>query len=572
MKIGIKLILSFAAIAVVGAAIGVFGIINMGSIDEGGTRLFKQVAEPLVVLAKTIDSFERARINLRGYIDETDPEALAQQKATIDELVKAVDDGIGEYYSTLWTTAGKKAVEELKVDWSAYLEQLNQAIKLKNMGQHAAAAEIVKGIGYEKAQATRAAFNEVLDQKKIAAAGVNEENKNTFASSSTIMIAVILVGFVGSIVFGFLLSRSITKPLGVAVAISGNVAKGDLRQKPDAALVARKDEIGELSKAFDAMIDSLSSVALSIQTAADNVASGSEEISSTAQEMSQGSTEQAAAAEEVSSSIEEMTATIKQNSDNAQATEAIARKSSQDGEEGGRAVEETVAAMKEIAGKIGIIEEIARNTNLLALNAAIEAARAGEAGKGFAVVASEVRKLAERSQKAAGEISELSAKSVAVADKAGAMLKAIVPDIRKTAELVQEISSSSREQSSGADQIAKAVMQLDSVIQQNASASEEMASMAEELSSQAMQLKDTIAIFKLDAAMAASQAKREIHHTKETAHIKSQAEAAQKPAPRKALEAPTEAKAEAPKRKSSVAIVPVKEAARDSSDADFEEF
>jgi methyl-accepting chemotaxis protein len=298
------------------------------------------------------------------------------------------------------------------------------------------------------------------------------------------------------------LSLGITRPIRASCELLSSLAKGDLRQDVAGKLKNRKDEAGMLARAMAEAIASLRKLAASILASADQVASGSEEISSTAQEMSQGSTEQAAAAEEVSSSIEEMTATIKQNSDNAQATEAIARKSSQDGEEGGRAVEETVAAMKEIAGKIGIIEEIARNTNLLALNAAIEAARAGEAGKGFAVVASEVRKLAERSQKAAGEISELSAKSVAVADKAGAMLKAIVPDIRKTAELVQEISSSSREQSSGADQIAKAVMQLDSVIQQNASASEEMASMAEELASQAASLKEGVSFFKLPGSEA----------------------------------------------------------------------
>jgi methyl-accepting chemotaxis protein len=198
--------------------------------------------------------------------------------------------------------------------------------------------------------------------------------------------------------------------------------------------------------------------------------------------------------------MEEMTSSIKQNSDNSSQTEKIAMKSATDAKEGGKAVTETVSAMKEIATKISIIEEIARQTNLLALNAAIEAARAGEHGKGFAVVASEVRKLAERSQAAAGEISTLSTRSVQVAEDAGAMLNKMVPDIQKTSELVQEISASSKEQDTGAEQISKAIQQLDSVIQQNASASEEMASTSEELSSQAEQLKDTISFFRIDAA------------------------------------------------------------------------
>jgi methyl-accepting chemotaxis protein len=194
--------------------------------------------------------------------------------------------------------------------------------------------------------------------------------------------------------------------------------------------------------------------------------------------------------------MEQMGANIKQNNDNALQTEKIALKAAEDAQEGGKAVTETVAAMKEIAGKISIIEEIARQTNLLALNAAIEAARAGEHGKGFAVVASEVRKLAERSQKAAGEISQLSASSVGIAEKAGQLLVRIVPDIQKTAELVQEISAASGEQTSGAEQINKAITQLDQVIQENAAGAEELSSTAEELNSQAEQLQTAMSFFK----------------------------------------------------------------------------
>jgi methyl-accepting chemotaxis protein len=232
--------------------------------------------------------------------------------------------------------------------------------------------------------------------------------------------------------------------------------------------------------------------------AADNVASGSEQLSATSQQLSQGSAEQAASAEECTASMEQMGASIQQNSDNAKQTNAIASKSSEEAQTNGAAVGESVKAMKQIAEKITIIEEIARKTDLLALNAAVEAARAGEHGKGFAVVASEVRKLAERSQTAAAEIGKLTTNGVRVAESAGVMIDRLVPEIRKTAELIQEISAASAEQSIGAAQVNKAVQQLDKVIQQNASASEEMAATAEELSTQAEQMQVAIGFFKMN--------------------------------------------------------------------------
>ncbi len=269
-----------------------------------------------------------------------------------------------------------------------------------------------------------------------------------------------------------------------------------------------------LMQAMTHMVKGLTEITVNIQGASAQVASGSQELSSSAQQISQGATEQAASAEEASSSMEEMSANIKQNTDNAQQTEKIALKAADDAQESGRAVAETVGAMREIAGKISIIEEIARQTNLLALNAAIEAARAGEHGKGFAVVASEVRKLAERSGAAAGEIKDLSGSSVQVAERAGEMLTRLVPDIRKTAELVQEISAASIEQTTGAEQINKAIQQLDHVIQQNASAAEEMSSMAEELFSQAEQFQSIMAFFKIkqNGAGTRTAAKAPVHH------------------------------------------------------------
>ncbi len=316
--------------------------------------------------------------------------------------------------------------------------------------------------------------------------------------AAALIIAVLVV------LFALFIAKSIARPLEKGVDFTRSVSKGDLSVRID---VDQEDEVGMLAEAMNEMILRLREIVEQVKTAAGNVASGSQELASASEEMSQGSSEQASAAEEASASMEEMAANIRQNADNAAATEKIAMKSADDAGKGGAAVAQTLKAMKEIAEKINIVEEIARQTDLLALNAAIEAARAGDHGKGFAVVASEVRKLAERSQAAAVEIGKLSVSSVEVAENAGALLKEIVPDIQKTAELVQEISAACNEQTSGAGQINKALQQLDQVIQQNASASEEMASTSEELSGQAEQLQMTVEFFKLNGAQKAAAKK-----------------------------------------------------------------
>jgi len=349
-----------------------------------------------------------------------------------------------------------------------------------------------RGIAGEKVlEASKSVASTGIDNTQ----GIANSAVEKVQSSVSVVIAGLAVALILGLLIAVLLTRMITGALRKGVQFAEFIARGDLTARLD---VDQKDEIGMLALALKQMSEKLKEIVGNVRTAADNVASGSRELSNSSVQMSTGATEQASSAEEVSSSIEEMGANIQQNSSNAVQTEKIATKSARDAEEGGMAVNEAVEAMKLITEKINVIESIARETNMLSLNAAIEAARAGEHGKGFAVVATEVGKLAANSQKASVEIQKLAISSMEKANAAREKIQAIVPDIKRTAELVVEIAASSAEQNSGAEQINQAMLQLDSVIQQNAAVAEESSSMSEELTSQAEQLLDLISFFKVD--------------------------------------------------------------------------
>jgi methyl-accepting chemotaxis protein len=317
------------------------------------------------------------------------------------------------------------------------------------------------------------------------------------ARARMLLIIAFWVSLTVGLVIAYLITRYISRALASAIALARSVSSGDLTRTVEAA---SGDEIGAVVTALNDMVDNLRRVAREVTGAATSVATGAEQLSATAGQLAEGASEQGAATEETTAAMEEIGASVEQNADNAQQTDQLAAKAAGDAQTSGDAVGQTLAAMKDIAEKISIIEEIARKTDLLALNAAVEAARAGDHGRGFAVVASEVRKLAERSATAAGEISRLSRGGVALAENAGALLTQLVPDIRNTATLVQEVSAASREQTAGIEQTNKALQDLDRVTQQNATAAEQMAATAGELSSQAHHLQTAVGFFRLDAA------------------------------------------------------------------------
>ena len=494
LKISVKLLSAFIVLAVIAGVIGAIGVVELKKMDDAGTKLYEKITIPISDLGDITTSFQRIRINMRDLVEANNSADKQAALETIKKLRADIGEKSAAFEKTILTDEGRKLFEEFKKSREGYAQIIERVTPLAMADKDKEALEILKTDGKKAAFHEQDTLDKLQETKLKQAKLTDEENGKVAQTATRLMIGLSIAGAIMAVLLGLFISNIISNPLRKGVLFAQAVAAGDLTQKID---LDQKDEIGQLAQALNEMVAKLGSIVGEVTAAADNVASGSQELSATAQQMSQGATEQAASAEEISSSMEEMASSIRQNTDNAMQTEKISIKSSVDAKEGGKAVIETVAAMKEIATKIGIIEEIARQTNLLALNAAIEAARAGEHGKGFAVVASEVRKLAERSQSAAGEISGLSTRSVAVAEQAGEMLTKMVPDIQKTSELVQEITASSKEQDTGAEQINKAIQQLDQVIQQNASASEEMASTSEELSSQAEQLQDSISFFNI---------------------------------------------------------------------------
>ncbi|MGJ5813185.1 methyl-accepting chemotaxis protein [Paludibaculum fermentans] len=533
-KIGTRISAGFGIVIAIALVLGVFAYTQVERIHRGAA-LVTEEALPGVYVIGIIQANTQAAYSLElQHIISRSQEEMDRLDTEVQDLRSRTTTLYATYEKSLIDDKDRELFERLKAARSEYNGAADQIYRVSRQR----APEAVKQ-ALELANRQRPLFLRYLDAStnlvnynKANADRASQGVQAAVSSARVGIIAGLAIALSMALLISILVTGSITKPLAGAVKLVNQVAEGDLTNKAE---VKSTDELGQMLVALNGMVDNLNGAAQvassisegdltvlanarsgqdrlgqalvrmltnlrktvsEVATASANVATGSTEMSSTAQQLAQGATEQAAAAEQSTSAMEEMASSVQQNADNARQTDKIASKASEDARASGEAVVQTVGAMKQIAEKINIIEEIARKTDLLALNAAVEAARAGEHGKGFAVVASEVRKLAERSQTAAAEISRLTVDGVRVAEGAGNLLHRLVPDIQKTAELVREIAAASLEQSIGANQVNKAMQQLDQVIQQNAAASEEMASTAEELASQSDVLQSSIGFFK----------------------------------------------------------------------------
>jgi methyl-accepting chemotaxis protein len=536
MKIGKRLTLAFGLVLALMGGLSVAGYWGLETVAALAREILN-VGSPLV------EHSQRARANTLGlrrfekdyFLNIGAPEKEAEYLAKWKDQKARLDERLVELTRLAQTDADRETVRAMQKDANLYEEGFTKVVASIREGGVKTSQEANAAIHPYKDEIRR--LEETAYEFGVKHSKAMEALEPVLSESLRRTLSVVLVVFLAALVLtavaGVLITRSITTPLAQAVRIAEQVAQGDL----DAHIeVGSRDETGQLLSSLQAMVASLkkmvgaavdmaagnltvkvaplserdalgnaladmvgrlSQTITEIRLGATGLTAASAQVSATSQTLSQGTSEQAASVEETTSSLEQMSASITQNAENSRQTEQLAVRGAKDAEESGRTVKDTMVAMRSIAEKVSIIEEIAYQTNLLALNAAIEAARAGEHGRGFSVVATEVRKLAERSQSAAKEISGLASSSVKVAERSGQQLDELVPSIRKTADLVQEVAAASSEQSSGVGQINKAMTQVDQVTQRNASAAEELASTAEEMASQAEALQQLVSYFRV---------------------------------------------------------------------------
>ncbi len=499
MKIGMRLGFGFALVLVLLMATLGFAALRMGKLNANIQQVVEDLFPKTVMENEVINLVNANAIALRDLLLTDDVGLQKQTIAKMSDVAKKDDESYAKIEAVLTSDDEKLMLNSANDARKEYVDMCARILKLAQDGKQSDARKLLIS---ELPPLHETYINGVHDLIQFQSDLVDESGKsamNVYEVTRQLLAGLAAISIVLAIFVATWVTRSVTRPIGKAVEAAHRLAKGDLTVKIE---VQSNDETGQLLRAMGEMVEKLSQIIGDVRLAANSLSSASDQVNCTAQSLSQSASEQAASVEETSASIEQMAASIEQNAENAKVTDGMATKAAREATEGGQSVKQTVAAMKAIAAKIGIIDDIAYQTNLLALNAAIEAARAGDHGKGFAVVAAEVRKLAERSQVAAREISEVAGNSVTLSERAGKLLDEMVPAINKTSDLVQEIAAASEEQSTGVAQVNLAMGQLNQLTQQNAAASEELAATSEELNDQADKLQDLMEFFKTSESAA----------------------------------------------------------------------
>ena len=496
-SIGTRLALSFGMILLCLLAIGGFGLSWLGRLNAELSASLQKRYNTVELTHRTIEhSITNARITFQLF-EATDPDDEKKLNLENDAISQEISGQVKEIEQGMSSDKERSLFEVVTENRKAYVSARQKAKALladkkREQSQAVLAHEVIPAL-----DTYRASWERFIDLQNDAMHQSMKESHDAYAAGRKIAVILMFLTLGLAVLASVAVTRSITIPIQQAVKQAQYIAAGDLSREIEAT---NRSETGKLQQAMKEMSAKLAEIIREVREGSAAVASAASQVSASSQNLSQGTSEQAASVEEMSASLEEMNASITQNADHSRQVEQVAVKGAVSAEESGDAVRQTVEAMKQIAAKTSLIEDIAYQTNLLALNAAIEAARAGDQGRGFAVVAVEVRKLAERSQLAAQEIGGLAGKSVSVAERSGQLLSELVPSIKKTAELVQDVAAASTEQSSGVTQINQAMSQVDTVTQRNASSAEELSSTAEELAAQSEQLQQLMTFFRLVGA------------------------------------------------------------------------
>lgn len=511
LKVGVKLIIGFIAVAIIAGIIGVVGIVNINSIDKADKELYTNITEPLSEMVLFVESYQRMRVSVKDYVladtnsDRTD----------YRERIELRDEEFIEHFTifseTLLTEEGKALAENVLKNKDAYDLLVIEALDLIDSGEMDKAMNILNGEGNDLRGLIEVDYRSLITSKTGLAEETSISNNNLANSAIIIMVILVAIGILVSVFLGIAISSIIKKPINKLVKASKEIADGNLDIEID---IDTKDELGELAQSFKIMTININEVMTNINSASEQVASGSTQVSDSSMSLSQGTTEQASSIEELTASIEEIAAQTRQNASNAEKAEEAATSAQKIAQQGNSQMKDMLQAMDEINESsnniskiIKVIDDIAFQTNILALNAAVEAARAGQHGKGFAVVAEEVRNLAARSASAAKETTAMIEGSIKkveggtkIANETAKALTQIVEGVSQATELVGEISTASEEQALGVEQINQGIMQISDVTQTTSATAEETAAASEELSGQADMLKVQVATFKLKKA------------------------------------------------------------------------